>query len=589
MRFWGNDTRGTGEGDVTEDRPDVGTSWVGRRVSVLVTVILAISAAISVGYRLSIAASVDDNEALESVLLLPIARQLTAGPSELYGPFGRDNPLVLIHPPLYYRISALGAWILARTGLDPIPAAMAAARALAFLSFLGLLVASARLARLDGAPARVGWWAALMIAGSYAFGTFAIAARPDTLGLALQTLGIVLTLSAVCGEARRSGRVLAAYAAFALAFCVKQSLVASAVVSTVLLATAAVRGRLPAKAFERGVIVALAVTISIYGADYLVTNGRTIQAVFITAAEVSRVRPADQGRVEVILFELAAWSAGLFALFLAAGLAMVASRPGWLRRAFVATAGTAAAVMMLILIWQCQYSPPNQLLLTGGAAGMSLLLVVCALIEPRVLLGGRLDAALWAYWAAEFALTVVLCRSSTGSWTNYAIQGIVLGGILTARALSRALDRRPPAFSLIPAAVALVLVLRIVVADVLILRDERRLEYRRFDLVFRILGNDRRDFFFVDNPGVNRVHGRVDLVYDPWLYPVFEVSGGAQRRSTWLGPILESGAVRYVISRTDSPRIDGVAQTLPELGYRVTSQINQLNVWEHASSRNRHN
>ena len=184
---------------------------------------------------------------------------------------------------------------------------------------------------------------------------------------------------------------------------------------------------------------------------------------------------------------------------------------------------------------------------------------------------------------------MVLCRSSTGSWTNYAIQGIVLGGILTARALSRAIDRRLPVFSMIPAAVALVLVLRIVVADVLILRDERRLEYRRLELVFRILGNDRRDFFFVDNPGANRVHGRVDLVYDPWLYPVFEVSGGAERRSTWLGPILGSGSVRYVISRTDSPRIDGVSQTLPKLGYRATSRINELNVWEHVSTQNRHN
>ena len=377
MRFWGNHTRGTGEGDVTENRPDVGTSWVGRGVSVLVTVVLAISAAVSVGYRLSIAAGVDDNEALESVLLLPIARQLTAGPSELYGPFGKDNPLVLIHPPLYYRISALGAWILRG------PASIRSRRPWRLLGrwpfcrSSGLLVASARLARLDGAPARVGWWAALMIAGSYAFGTFAVAARPDTLGLALQTLGIVLTLSAVCGEARRSGRVLAAYAAFALAFCVKQTLVASAVVSTVLLATAAVRGRLPAKAFERGVIVALAVSISIYGADHLVTNGRTLRAVFITAAEVSRVRPADPGRVEIILFGLAGWSAGLFALFLAAGLAIVASRPGRLRRAFVAAAGTAAAVMMLITICKYNYSSPDLLLLTEGAGGMSLLLVLC--------------------------------------------------------------------------------------------------------------------------------------------------------------------------------------------------------------------
>ena len=30
------------------------------------------------------------------------------------------------------------------------------------------------------------------------------------------------------------------------------------------------------------------------------------------------------------------------------------------------------------------------------------------------------------------------------------------------------------------------------------------------------------EVFFVDLPGLNRLHGRIDLVYDPWLYPVFE-------------------------------------------------------------------
>ena len=41
--------------------------------------------------------------------------------------------------------------------------------------------------------------------------------------------------------------------------------------------------------------------------------------------------------------------------------------------------------------------------------------------------------------------------------------------------------------------------------------------------------------FFVDRPGFNRVHGRADLVYDPWLYPVFESIKLAEPRSAWLG------------------------------------------------------
>ncbi len=39
--------------------------------------------------------------------MLSVARQLVFGPSELYGPFGGSNPLVLIHAPLYYRAAAL--------------------------------------------------------------------------------------------------------------------------------------------------------------------------------------------------------------------------------------------------------------------------------------------------------------------------------------------------------------------------------------------------------------------------------------------------------------------------------------------------
>ena len=35
--------------------------------------------------------------------------------------------------------------------------------------------------------------------------------------------------------------------------------------------------------------------------------------------------------------------------------------------------------------------------------------------------------------------------------------------------------------------------------------------------------------FFADRPGLNRVHGRADLVYDPWLYPVFESTAWPSR------------------------------------------------------------
>ena len=53
-------------------------------------------------------------------------------------------------------------------------------------------------------------------------------------------------------------------------------------------------------------------------------------------------------------------------------------------------------------------------------------------------------------------------------------------------------------------------------------------------------------FFFLERPGINRVNGRLELVYDDWLYPVFESLHLAEPRSGWLG--LRSDPARYVRS-----------------------------------------
>ena len=93
-------------------------------------------------------------EALESPLLLSVARQLESGPRGLYGPYGGRYPLVLIHAPLYYRLAALAGWPLYRAGFDPVTAALAAGRLLSALGFLATLAAAYRLARLGGMPAQ---------------------------------------------------------------------------------------------------------------------------------------------------------------------------------------------------------------------------------------------------------------------------------------------------------------------------------------------------------------------------------------------------------------------------------------------------
>ena len=76
------------------------------------------------------------------------------------------------------------------------------------------------------------------------------------------------------------------------------------------------------------------------------------------------------------------------------------------------------------------------------------------------------------------------------------------------------------------------------------------------------------EIFFVDLPGANRVHGRIDLVYDPWLYPVFESIGLAEPRSIWLEQALATGPVRVVATTSSRTEIDGLKRTLPELGYQ---------------------
>ncbi len=167
----------------------------------------------------------EDTEVFESPLILSVARQLLYGPWGLYGPYDRHNHLVLIHAPLYYRLAALLAWLLKSAGLDVISAARLAGRSLSLVG-LGLTAWSAyRIARLDGAPARAGWWAACLIASVPVVGLIPFTVRPDMLGVGLQTTGVMLVLAALRSE-RASGRAIAgAYAAFGLAICVKQHFV----------------------------------------------------------------------------------------------------------------------------------------------------------------------------------------------------------------------------------------------------------------------------------------------------------------------------------------------------------------------------
>ncbi len=135
----------------------------GRWISRWLTAVLAAAAVVALATGLWRALAPDDTEAMESPLLLAAARQLVASPWELYGPYGANNPLVLIHAPLYYRLAALLAWPVHAAGCRAVTAALVAGRLLSLLGLVITLATVYRLARVDGARAEQDggpcvWW-----------------------------------------------------------------------------------------------------------------------------------------------------------------------------------------------------------------------------------------------------------------------------------------------------------------------------------------------------------------------------------------------------------------------------------------------
>ena len=285
----------------------------GDTLSISLTVIFALAAAIAVGFGLYLAVSREDTEALESPLMFSVARQLVDGPWALYGPFGAHNPLVLIHAPLYYHLAALLAWPIYRAGVDPVSAARAVGRAISFVAFGWIGVMAYRLARIGGARPRAGLWAALLIAASPVVDVMPYSVRPDMLGVALQSTGVLLVLS-TWQVPRSAGALLpTAFAAFGLAACVKQQFVAAPAISTLLMVSASVAGRLPFKFVGRALATGLAIVLLVYGIEELATGGRMSQAVFQAAAATSGVHPGSWSRSFVVSFTILGQNSGLLA------------------------------------------------------------------------------------------------------------------------------------------------------------------------------------------------------------------------------------------------------------------------------------
>jgi hypothetical protein len=133
---------------------------------------------------------------------------------------------------------------------------------------------------------------------------------------------------------------------------------------------------------------------------------------------------------------------------------------------------------------------------------------------------------------------------------------------------------------LFPTALAVMAVPIFAFTDVKERLSKRQVERSGLVRVVKLLRRPPTEIFFVDRPGANRLYGRIDLVYDPWLYPVFESIGLAEPRSIWLERTLATGPVRVVVSTSNSPKIEGLARTLHELGYQDAINVGDHFVWK---------
>ena len=179
------------------------------------------------------------------------------------------------------------------------------------------------------------------------------------------------------------------------------------------------------------------------------------RSIVVAARAVGQVHQADWSAAGNLLLAILWKCVGVILLLAAAGLTVVAARPG-AADGHSLSPGTIliglVAALTVIQIFHVQRHV-SQLIVVGLIVVIALVIPACALLA-RSFRGGWLDAALWIYWAGELGLAAILWRLSTGGWFNYALQAVVVGCVLTARALARALDGASSWRPLLPVALA---------------------------------------------------------------------------------------------------------------------------------------
>ena len=129
-------------------------------------------------------------------------------------------------------------------------------------------------------------------------------------------------------------------------------------------------------------------------------------------------------------------------------------------------------------------------------------------------------------------------------------------------------------------AVAAVAVLASVLMDAKVEVNRRRAEHADLARIFASTWLPPSAVFFADRPGLNRMNGRLEWVYDDWLYPAFESLKLAEPRRRWLRSMLgRPAAVRAVVLESDGDRVDGIPEPLPALGFVRAGRSGPFRVW----------
>ena len=545
-----------------------GTTW-DRRVIIL---FLALAAAASVLFPwLLMATSADDMEASESPLVMAAARQLSA-PGALYGAYARGHHLVLIHAPLYYRLTAAVAWVVNGFWGDALGSTLVVGRSLSGLGFAGILVGLYRLARLDGAGRLAGIASALFFAAAPIQGGLAFEVRPDMFGSALVFLGLSLGLEGgVRGSTGRS-RVEVGFAILGLAVCVKQQ-------NLVVVVAAATGLAVIGREFRRRAAVGLATAIGlvalILGVEEWLSGGLMSRSIVVAAASVGRVHPATWWMSVNLLLAMVWKNVG--PILITTALALGVSRA---RDRMVGRFAGGLVIVLSVLAWLQMGSASTARggLLALGLVGLLVLLPILSRRDGVCSRAGVLDRVVMGLLVVELVLVAALARASTGAWYNYAITSDGLACVLAGRLAGRLLESgtRRGGIALLAAGTA---AFAFAITDVRAVRARRAAERDASARVVERVGRPASELYFADRPGDNRVFGARELVFDPWLISVFEAQGLAEPRSEWLARALERGPITVVAVAGERTSLEGLARDLPGMGYRVTDRVGIYRVW----------